>query len=192
MFKGDNVSVSPADTTDLHGKLGEWLEELLWGYPELLKEFQDKVIPAIIADREQIEKDICGETTRCPDRRLQHDEDIPHTQSHEGDQDEKVVSPDLPGMSSDPPNTGYAMSGSLVSAQEGGQPEDLPSASSTETGYSESSSPPQTRPQLKPDDTEIAGEAATRSDTEKSLQMPETKIDKGKRKATEEKEEKEE
>lgn len=171
-------------TMDRFKKLGECLEFLLWGYPELLKEFQEKVIPAIIADREQLEKDICGETTRCPDRTLQHDEDIPHTQSHEGDQDEKVVSPDLPGMSSNPPNTGYAMSGSLVSAQEGGQPEDLPSG--TKTGCAEPSSPPQTRPQLNLDDSDVAGEASSRSDTEKSLQMPETRIDKGKRKATEE------
>lgn len=160
--------------------LGKCLEQLLWGYPELLKEFIEKVQPAMIEDREPNEKAIRKQA----DGALKNDEDNPHTQLQNGDQDEKAASLDLPGMSSDPPNTPYARSRSSISAQEDGQPEDLPSG--TRTGYAEPSSPPETRPQLHLDDAEIAGEASARSDTKKSLQIPETKIDKGKRKATEE------
>lgn len=163
--------------------LGKSLERLLWGYPELLKEFIEEVQPAMIEDREQNEKAIREQANKRLDGTLKNDEDDPRNQSQNGDQDEKACL-DLPGMSSDPPNTPYARSGSPVLAQEDGQPEDLPSG--TKTGYAEPSSPPETRPQLHLDDAEIAGEASARSDTKKSLQIPETKIDKGKRKATEE------
>lgn len=163
--------------------LVECLEKLLWGYPELLKEFREKVIPAMIEDLEH-EKDIRREARRRPDGTLQHEVDTPNMRSQNGDQVEKVASPSLLRMSSDSPNTLYARSGSPVLAQEDGHPEDPPYG--MKTGCAESSSPSQTHPQLNLDDAEIAGEVAARSDTEKSLQMPEDRIDKGKRKATEE------
>lgn len=156
--------------------LGRCLEQLLWGYPELLKEFIEKVQPAMKQNEKVIRKQADGT--------LKNDEDNPRIQSQNGDLDEKAASLDLPGMSSDPLKTRYPRSGSPVSAQEDDQPEDIPFASGTKIGCSESSSPPQIRPLLKLDDTDIAG--CSRSDTEKSLQIPETKIGKGKRKATEE------
>lgn len=163
--------------------LGKSLERLLWGYPELLKEFIEKVQPAMIEDREQNEKAIREQANKRLDGTLKNDEDDPRNQSQNGDQDEKACL-DLPGMSSDPPNTPYARSGSPVLAQEVDQPEDPPSG--TKTGCAEASSPPQTRLQLNLDNSDIAGEASARSDTEKNLQMSMTEIDKGKQKATEE------
>lgn len=105
---------------------------MLWGYSELLKDFTENVQPAMIEDREQNEKAIREQANKRPDGTLKNDEDNLRTQSQNGDQDEKVASLDLPGMSSDPLKIRYARSESPVSAQEDNQPEDLPFASSTE------------------------------------------------------------